>query len=109
MSWLEGVENLPDAWKFTSEQIFFARAMISEGLAFITVGLWERIKSVAVFVRKLVAPDPTGSNTHTFPSSLDFAAALCMDLIHGVEKVPMLISSAEDKVTNSSTSSSANK
>lgn len=89
--------------------MFLASAMISEALPLITVGLWERTKSVAVFVRKLVAPTPTGSSTQTFPSSWALAAALCMDLIHGLERVPMLITSAEAKDTNSSTSSSATK
>lgn len=89
--------------------MFLASATISEALPLITVGLWERTKSVAVFVRMLVAPTPTGSSTQTFPSSWAFAAALCMELTHGLERVPMLITSAEAKDTNSSTSSAATK
>ena len=89
--------------------MFLARAKISEGFPLITLGLWETTKSVAVFVRKLVAPAPTGSSIQTLPNSWASAAALYMDLIQWVERVPMLIRSAEASDTNSSTSSSAKK
>ena len=101
------VWNSPEVCRLIPVQILLARAMISEGFPLITVGLQEITRSVAVFVLILVAPAPTGSSTHTFPSSRAFVAALCMDFIHGEERVPIFTRRADDMATNSSTSSSA--
>jgi hypothetical protein len=58
-------------------------------------------------VRYGVAPTPTGSSTHGFPSSAAAAVATSIASTHGGESVPMLTVSAPAMATKSRISSSA--
>ena len=61
----------------------------------------------AVSVRYAVAPTPTGSSTHGFPSDSARAAARCIPSTHAGASVPMFTATACAIAAMSPTSSSA--